>query len=201
MQTSTPTTKTRFSARFIARAGILAGISVILSFIPGIPLPFIPPFLTIDFSNIPILIGTFTFGPITGICIALVKSLIHLCATHTGGVGELADFLTALALLLPSSLLYLKKKTRTNAVIGMILGAVCMAIVGGLANKFLLIPFYAKVMPLEQIFTLCAKANSFIKDTNTYVLYGAVPFNFIKAAIICIPTFILYKSISKILRK
>lgn len=201
MQTSPQQHTKAFSAKFIARAGILAGIAVILSFIPGIPVPFIPPFLTIDFSNIPILIGSFAFGPVTGICIAVVKSIVHLLNTSTGGVGELADFITALALLLPASLLYKHKKTRKNAVIGMVIGAVLMAIAGGLANKYLLIPFYAKVMPIEQIFAACAKVNGFIKDVNTYVLYGAVPFNFIKAIVICVPTFIAYKSIAKVLRK
>ena len=85
------------------------------------------------------------------------------------------------------------------AVYGLVLGAIAMAIVGGLANYFILIPFYTNVMPMEQIISLCGKANPLITNTLGYVLYGAIPFNLIKALLLSIITFVLYKQISKIL--
>ena len=84
-------------------------------------------------------------------------------------------------------------------VLGLVLGAIAMAIVGGLANYFILIPFYTNVMPMEQIISLCGKANPLITNTLGYVLYGAIPFNLIKALLLSIITFVLYKQISKIL--
>ena len=69
-----------------------------------------------------------------------------------------------------------------------------MAIVGGLANYFILIPFYTNVMPMEQIISLCGKANPLITNTLGYVLYGAIPFNLIKALLLSIITFVLIQT-------
>ena len=163
------------------------------------PIPFMPPFLKFDFSTLPALIGGFAYGPVTGIAIAFIKAALHLLRTDTGGVGELADFLASGSLVLVSSLIYKRIKTRKGAVLGLVLGAIAMAIVGGLANYFILIPFYTNVMPMEQIISLCGKANPLITNTLGYVLYGAIPFNLIKALLLSIITFVLYKQISKIL--
>ena len=181
--------KTRFTPKFIASVGILSGISIVLMQILEFPIPFMPPFLKFDFSTLPAL----------GIAIAFIKAALHLLRTDTGGVGELADFLASGSLVLVSSLIYKRIKTRKGAVLGLVLGAIAMAIVGGLANYFILIPFYTNVMPMEQIISLCGKANPLITNTLGYVLYGAIPFNLIKALLLSIITFVLYKQISKIL--
>ena len=191
--------KTRFTPKFIASVGILSGISIVLMQILEFPIPFMPPFLKFDFSTLPALIGGFAYGPVTGIAIAFIKAALHLLRTDTGGVGELADFLASGSLVLVSSLIYKRIKTRKGAVLGLVLGAIAMAIVGGLANYFILIPFYTNVMPMEQIISLCGKANPLITNTLGYVLYGAIPFNLIKALLLSIITFVLYKQISKIL--
>ena len=182
--------KTRFTPKFIASVGILSGISIVLMQILEFPIPF---------STLPALIGGFAYGPVTGIAIAFIKAALHLLRTDTGGVGELADFLASGSLVLVSSLIYKRIKTRKGAVLGLVLGAIAMAIVGGLANYFILIPFYTNVMPMEQIISLCGKANPLITNTLGYVLYGAIPFNLIKALLLSIITFVLYKQISKIL--
>lgn len=189
----------KFTPKFIASVGILSGISVVLMQILEFPLPFMPPFFKLDFSTLPALIGGFAYGPLTGFIIALIKAIFHLLRTSTGGVGEFADLLASTAIILTSSVIYKKHKTRKGALIGLLTGTVALAIVGGLANYHILIPFYSKVMPLEQIFELCGKINPFIHDTLTYTLYGAVPFNLIKGVILSAITFIVYKHVSKIL--
>lgn len=83
--------------------------------------------------------------------------------------------------------------------IGLGAGTAAMAVVGGLANYFILIPFYAKVMPMAQIIELCGKVNPLIQDALDYVLYGAIPFNLIKGFILSAITFLVYKQLSKIL--
>ena len=176
--------KTRFTPKFIASVGILSGISIVLMQILEFPIPFMPPFLKFDFSTLPALIGGFAYGPVTGIAIAFIKAALHLLRTDTGGVGELADFLASGSLVFVSSLIYKRIKTRKGAVLGLVLGAIAMAIVGGLANYFILIPFYTNVMPMEQIISLCGKANPLITNTLGYVLYGAIPFNLIKSTVV-----------------
>jgi riboflavin transporter FmnP len=75
-----------------------------------------------------------------------------------------------------------------------------MGIVGALANYYMLLPFYAKVMPLEQIISFSAVANAAIVDMKTLVLYGVIPFNLIKGMMVAILTGFLYKKISPILK-
>lgn len=198
MEALTPT-KTKLTPKFIASIGILSGISIVLMQVLEFPIPLMPPFLKLDFSTLPALIGGFAFGPLAGLAIAFVKALFHLLVSHTGGSGELADFLVSGSLVLVSSLVYRRKKTRKRAVLGLLLGTAAMAAVGSAANYFILIPFYAKVMPMEQIIEMCGKVNPLIHNTLSYVIYGALPFNLIKGFILSAITFLVYKHISKIL--
>lgn len=193
------TKRTRLTPKFIASVGVLSGISIVLMQLFEFPIPFMPPFLKLDFSTLPALIGGFAYGPLTGIFIVAVKALLHLLRTQTGGVGELADFLASGAMVLVSSLFYRYHKTRKGAIISLLLGTLAIMVVGALANYFILIPFYANVMPMEQIIEVCGKVNPLITSTLTYVLYGAVPFNLIKGLILSVITFVIYKQISKVL--
>lgn len=191
--------KRRITPKFIASVGVLAGISVLLMQILEFPIPFMPPFLKFDFSNLPALIGGFAYGPLAGVAIVFIKALLHLLRTSTGGVGELADFFASGAFVLTASLIYRRKKTRKCAVLSLTVSSVVIAIVGGAANYFILIPFYTNVMPMEQIITLCGNVNPLISDTLGYVLFGAIPFNFIKGIILSIVTFFVYKRVSRVL--
>lgn len=196
MKAKTVKTGQRLTPKFIAGVGILSGISVVLMQILEFPIPFMPPFLKFDFSNLPALIGGLAYGPLTGVVIVFIKAVLHLLRTSTGGVGELADFLASGSFVLVTSVIYKYKKTRAGAVIGLRVGTAVTAIIGGLANYYILIPFYTKVMPMEQIILISSKINPLIKNTLGYVLFGAIPFNLIKAVILSVVTFIVYKRAS-----
>lgn len=198
-QGAMPNSKSKLTPKFIASVGILSGISIVLMQLLEFPIPFMPPFLKFDFSNLPALIGGFAYGPLTGIVIVLVKALLHLVRTQTGGVGELADFLASGAMVFVSALIYKKYKTKKGAVTALGLGILAMILVGAFANYFILIPFYAKMMPMEQIIGMCGKVNPLITNSLSYVLYGVLPFNLIKGLILAIITFVLYKQVSKVL--
>ena len=47
-----------------------------------------------------------------------------------------------------------------------------MTLVGCFTNRYMLIPFFAKVMPIEAILSACAKVNPLIGSVDTYVLFG-----------------------------
>lgn len=197
------TTRTAASRRllFIVTAGILAAISTVLRFLE-IPLPLIPSFLKLDLSNIPALIGGFALGPIAGAAILLVKNLIYLPFTQTAGVGELADFVVSLALILTASLIYRAKKGRKGAIIGMIAGSALMSFAAGpLMNYYVLIPAYAKFYPIEAIIQMASAANPAIDSVWTFIIYAVIPFNIIKCVAVCIVTGLLYKPLSPILHK
>lgn len=161
----------------IALLGAMASILMFFDF------PIIPAFswLKIDLSEIPVLIGAFAFGPISGIIIEGLKIVLYVIikGTHTGFVGELANFIVGISLVVPAALIYHRKKSKTGAVIGMIVGTLVMEVSGIIANLYLLIPAYGITI-----------------NTQKYVLYGLLPFNGVKALIVCVLTFILYKKLS-----
>lgn len=190
----------KVNTKKLTSIGVLAGISYVLMMVLEFPLPFMPPFLKLDLSTVPALIAGFMFGPVAGVLVALVKDLLHLLSTQTGGVGELADFICTTVIVVLSSTVYFKNKTRKGALMGLVLGTLGITVVGALVNMYILIPFYSKIMPIEAIFDACGNINPYIGSLSTYVLFGAAPFNFIKGVILSAITMLLYKRISKIFR-
>ena len=188
----------------IVTAGVLAAIATILRFIET-PLPLLPAFLKLDFSNIPALIGGLALGPVAGTAILLVKNLIYLPFSQTLGVGEIADFVISLSLVLPAALIYKYKKNRRGAIIGMASGTAAMSFVAApLMNYFILIPFYAAVFfgsSVDAIIEVAAAANPGINSLWAYILYAVVPFNIIKCVVVCLVTGLLYKPLSPLLHK
>ena len=89
----------------VAMLGAVAGVLMNLEF----PIPFLAPgFYQLDFSEVPVLVGTFAMGPAAGVLIELVKILLHLVTkgTTTAGVGDVANFLIGCAFILPAGLIY-----------------------------------------------------------------------------------------------
>jgi uncharacterized membrane protein len=82
-----------FTTRATTMIGMFSAIAFIL-FLVEFPLPFAPAFYQVDFSELPVLIGTFAFGPVAGVMIEFCKILIKLLIKGTGTafVGELANF-------------------------------------------------------------------------------------------------------------
>ena len=190
--------------QLIVTAGVLAAIASILRFIET-PLPLIPAFLKVDFSNIPALIGGFALGPVAGTAILFIKNLVYLPFSGTGGVGEVADFIVSLSLVLPAALIYKHKKKRGGAIIGMVSGSAIMSFVAApLMNYFILVPFYALVFfdsSVDAIIQMASAVNPSITGLWQYILFAVVPFNIIKCLIICLITGFLYKPLSPLLHK
>lgn len=183
------------NTRKIVILGLFSAISSLLMYIE-VPLPLMPPFLKLDISGVPVLIASFLFGPWEGVAVALLKDLVHLLSTHTGGVGELSDFLIFSFFSLVVGYIYKKSKTKKTSEIALVAGTLTIGFMGALTNKFLIIPFYTKVMPLEAIISACNKVNPLIGNINTYILFGVVPFNLIKGILISVVTLLVYKKLS-----
>ena len=190
------------SLNTLIKIAMLSAISAVLMFFE-FPMPFMPPFLKMDFSDLPAVIATFSFGPLAGICVELVKNLLHLVSkgSSTGGVGELANFLIGTAFVLPAGLIYMKNKTKKGAIIGMCAGTVLMAVTGVLANYYILIPFYVTVMnfPMNAILSMCGEVNGLISNLPTLIAFGITPFNILKGVMLSIVTALLYKRLSPLL--
>ena len=71
-------TQNRSKLRTTVQIGMLGAIALVLMFFE-FPIPFIaPPFIKMDFSEIPVLVGTFAMGPLAGVLIELLKNLLNL---------------------------------------------------------------------------------------------------------------------------
>ena len=109
----------------MAIVGVLSAIAYLLMFME-FSVPLMPVFIKMDLSDFPALIGSLAVGPAGGIIIALIKNLLHLTVTSTGGVGELSNFILNAVFILPAGLLYKKKKSKKSACGGAVLGAILM---------------------------------------------------------------------------
>lgn len=190
--------------RTIVCVGMLAAISAILM-LAEFPLPFIAPsFYELDFSEVPILIGAFALGPMAGVLTELVKVLLNLVinGTDTAFVGEFANFLIGCSLVLPASLIYKYKKSKTSAVIGLVCGTVTMAVVGVFLNALVLLPTYSVAygMPLDALLGMGAAIHPSVGNVWSFALLLVAPFNLIKGALVSIVTMLLYKHVSPILK-
>lgn len=185
--------------RKLTVTALFAAIATILQYLE-FPLPFIPPFLKFDFSGVPVLIISFMFGPVQGVLVTLVKNLVRLLSTTSGGVGQAADFIILSVFAVIAALVY-RGRDKKRARIACVIATLGMAAAGFIANKYLLIPFYSNIMPIEAIIKACAAVNSRIDSLNAYYLYGALPFNLVKGAVISGITLLCYKKLSVIIKK
>jgi riboflavin transporter FmnP len=164
------------------KISLLSAIALILMYIDFPITPF--PWLRIDLSDVPALIGAFGFGPLAGVLIELLKNILIVLTkgTQTGFVGETANFLIGVSLILPAALIYHKNKSKTTAILGMVVGVICIEIVGIIANVYFLLPVYGMQMSSEELMK--------------YITLGLLPFNGVKALLVSIVTYIVYKKVS-----
>ena len=190
--------KKLLNVRNVVLMGMFGAIGAVLMLFE-FPLPFIAPsFYGLDLSEIPVLVGTFAMGPVAGAVTEMVKILIKLVLkpTSTGFVGEFANFCIGCALVLPAGIIYKLRKTKQGAIIGMVTGTVCMALVGAVLNALVMLPFYSNFMPLEAILQAGAAINPAIGSVWTFVFLAVAPFNLIKGALVSLITALVYKRIS-----
>lgn len=194
------TANEKVNVRYIAVTAMLSAVAFILMFL-DFPIPFlIPSFIQMDVSELPALVGAFAMGPMCGVLVCLVKNLLHLFITSTGGVGELANFLLGASFVLPAGLLYKKKKSRKSALIGSVLGAAIMAVFSVLCNYFLTYPVYYNFMSKDMVLALYQAILPSVENILQCLVYFNMPFTFAKGLLSAGITFLIYKHISPILK-
>lgn len=165
------------------KISLLVAIAVVLMYFdfPVIPLF---PWLKIDLSEVPALMGGFAYGPVTGGAIVILKVLLRFLikGTETGFIGEIANIIVGIALVVPAAWVYTRNKSKKTAIKGMIVGGILMEILGIIANVYLLLPAYGMQMSAAEL--------------SQYVIVGLLPFNGLKALVVGIITYRLYKKVS-----
>ena len=169
---------------YTAMLAAVAGVLMSLEF----SVPMMPPFYKVDFSDVPSVIAVFLMGPISGICVEVIKLLIKLITvgTNTMYVGELANLIAAFLFVWPLWFLYQKLgANRKAAVEALLLSIVIRTACACFINANITLPLYAKAMslPLDEVIRMVASVNPAIKDLNGFIILATIPFNVLKVGL------------------
>lgn len=192
----------KVNVRTLAMTAILGAVATVLMFFSfSIPI-ILPSFLAMDFSELPALIAAFTMGPVSGVVVCLIKNLVNLPSSGTGGAGELCNFLMGVTFVVPAGLIYKFRKDRVGAVLGSLVGAVLMAVLSMPINLFISYPAYAVFynMTTDKVMDMYQAIVPWVKTLPQALLIFNMPFTFCKAMCSVIITFVIYKRISPIIK-
>lgn len=153
---------------------LMGTISLLLFFLK-FPLPFLPPYLKIDFGEVPALIAALIFSPIAGIIVVGIKNLLYLIVSGASDpIGVAANFLSGMMFVVPVAVLYHKYKGVKSIVSGLLSGTIIMAIGMSVLNYLIILPAYAWFMGWEM--------TEQVKWIS--VIAGVLPFNAVKGIIV-----------------
>ncbi len=189
----------KINTRYLTVTGMLSAIGFILMYIE-FSVPIMPSFIKADLSELPALVGAFAFGPSCGILVCLVKNLLHLIVTTTGGVGELANFILGAVFVGTAGVIYKSKKTKLNAVIASVVGALLMGLATFPVNLFLTYPFYYNMLPKEVILSMYQAILPAMQSIEQCLLCFNAPFTAAKGLLSVVITLLVYKHLSPLLK-
>lgn len=180
--------KTTNRTRMLTTLSVLTALSIVLMLFVRFPIFPAAPYLEYEPMDIPILIAGFVYGPVAGLIVTVVSSLIQgftVSAAVGGWVGVLMHFIATGTLVTISSLIYRRKHSIAGAVIGLFAGTIAMAAIMAPANLIIQPAFYGT--PVEVV--------------KAMIWPILVPFNLIKAGINSAVTFIIYKPLRRFVIK
>ena len=166
----------------MAMIGMFSAIAFLMELL-SVSVPFLPAFLKLDISDVPGLIATFAMGMQQGILVCLIKNMLHLLCSTSGGVGELCNFLMGLVLVTVSGALQGKRRSKTAAMTGSVIAAVAVSLSSVVLNFYLVYPVYIRVMGLSEaaILSVYRVVDPGIRTLSEALLKFNMPFTFVKA--------------------
>lgn len=193
-----PVSKQANHTRRLVMTAILSALSSVLMFF-SFNVPLMPSFIKLDLSELPALIASFAMGPVNGAIVCLVKNLVNLFFSTTGGVGELSNFLLGVFFVVPAGIIYKLRPKLSHAIIGSVVGAMLMAVLSVFSNYFVVYPIYTRFMPMDAIIGMYQAINPSVDNLWQCLLMFNMPFTFIKGMISAVITIAVYKKITPII--
>lgn len=176
---------TRFSAKRLTFMAIFVALSYAVSFLE-IPIFPAAPFLKLDFGNVFILLVGFLLGPVEGVIVCFLKECLRAISSSSGGVGEIANMLVTSAYILLPTIVYKFKKGFLTVVWTLAAGCALGTGAALLANRFITFPLYM---------------GAGAADAFSALVWFVLAFNLIKTVAVSALTVLLYKRLSKFLKK
>lgn len=162
---------------------MLVAVSVVLVYLIRFPIFPSAAFLEYDPADIPILIGAFAYGPLAGVILTVIASVIQgvTVSAHSGPYGIIMHIIATSVLVLVSSVIYRVRHTRKGAAVGLLCGTLAMGFVMMAANHFITPHFMGAPVAV----------------VDAMLLPVILPFNLIKAGLNSGITFVVYKTVSR----
>ena len=172
----------------VVRIGVLAAVAVILQYLGSYMGLKVGGFLDVELSDYPAILGALAIGPLAGVIIEFIKNVMHLAISHTGFVGELANFLMMGTYVLVIGLIYKRNKTKKGALIALAVGVVALCIAGIVFNAYITLPAFMPGVSMQvRLFK--------------WIFPIITPFNFAKGIVLGLLTMFTYKPLSPVLHK
>lgn len=174
--------------RMLTTLAVLTALSIVLMLFIRFPIFPAAPYLEFEPMDIPILIAGFAFGPLAGLAVTLVSSLIQgltVSSAVGGWVGVLMHFIATGTFVTVASVIYRRKHSLLGAIIGLVAGVLSMAAIMVPANLLITPAFFG--VPIDAV--------------KSMLLPVIIPFNLIKAGINATVTFIIYKPLRRFIIK
>lgn len=186
--------------RYLLMTALFSAISVVLMYLE-FSIPFlIPEFIKMDFSDLPGLIASFSMGPLYGLQVVVIKNLLHLPVSMTGGVGELSNAILSAIFVVTAGLVYRFRHSRRGALIGSTAGALAMALLSVPSNYFIIYPIYYRILPEETVLGFYQAILPFVGSILQSLLLFNLPFTFAKGMVNTLLAFLIYKHISPFIK-
>ena len=167
----------------LATMAMLVAVSVVLVYLIHTPIFPSAPFLEYDPADIPILIGTFMYGPVTGLVLTVLASAVQAFTVSAQNhiYGLVMHIIATGTLVLVAGNIYKTGRDTKHMVIGLIAGTLAMAAGMAGANHYITAFYYN--MPSSVV--------------DAMLVPVIIPFNLIKAAINSVVAFFAYKIVGR----
>ena len=143
-------------------------------------------FLTLDVKDSLIVLTSLLFGPVYGLTIAVTVPFLELITiSGTGVYGFIMNVCSSVTFSMTAGLIYRYKKSMTGAIIGLCSGVFAVTAVMMLANLFVT-PHYI---------------GGSVADVAAMIPKILLPFNLVKATLNAALVLLLYKPLSKTLKR
>ena len=172
----------------LVKLALLCAMSLVLMYVVRFPLIPTLPFLEYDMADVPILIGAFMFGPLEGLLLTAVVSLLQALTVSAGSgwVGCIMHFFSTGAFAIIAGIIYRRRHNIRGAIEGLLIGSATMPL------NYFLTPIFVSGQSMTY-----AAAQGYIWS----VMWSFVAFNSAKAAINSVVTFVVYKPLSRLFHK
>ena len=177
----------RDSINFVVKVGMFSAIAFVLQLIGSILSIKVAGFLEVEISDLPAIILSLAMGPWAGVLVEFIKNLLHTAMTTTGFVGEFANFIINGTAVFVCGLIYRRNRSKKGAVLSLVVMILTLVIVGLLANIYIMLPLYMKDADITARINLAVSI--------------IAPFNFCRGLTLSVITMLIYKKISRLIKK